>query len=85
MWPYMKPKMFSFLFLDDQTRVILKEQNVSGGDYINANYVNVGHPEIGQGYQGNTGESFLFVLANVYQNLAGSLGCFVGNWSVALL
>lgn len=26
---------------DDQTRVILKEQNTSGGDYINANYVNV--------------------------------------------
>ena len=41
--------------------MILKEQNVSGGDYINANYVNVGHPEIGQGYLGNTGESFLFV------------------------
>ena len=56
---------------------------MSGGDYINANYVNVGHPEIGQGYLGNTGESFLFV---DYQNLAGFLGChFVGNWSVALL
>ena len=63
--------------------MILKEQNVSGGDYINANYVNVGHPEIGQGYLGNTGESFLFV---DYENLAGFLGChFVGNWSVALL
>ena len=61
----MKPKMFSLLFLDDQTRVILKEQNVSGGDYINANYVNVGHPEIGQDYWGNTGDSFLFVSANV--------------------
>ena len=60
--------------------MILKEQNVSGGDYINANYVNVGHPEIGQGFWGNTGESFLFVLANVCGFLLIHLGCcFVGN------
>ncbi|XP_056007257.1 tyrosine-protein phosphatase non-receptor type 4-like isoform X3 [Ostrea edulis] len=31
----------------DQTRVILKEQNVSGGDYINANYVNMEIPGSG--------------------------------------
>lgn len=31
----------------DQTRVILKEQNTSGGDYINANYVNMEIPGSG--------------------------------------
>ena len=74
----MKPKMFSFLFLDDQTRVILKEQNVSGGDYINANYVNVGHPEIGQGYRGNPGVSFSFVCANV-------CGLSKSSWFIGML